>query len=504
MDHELSTEIQQPLNERLDTIAESPSRMQLFLQVQPHLVRVLTVVLQSSDDYLEYLETGLDILTYVTYFSSDVKDSSGNAIPPPALAEVAAAICPYVALFPAIVKAFHEYAYDYIPNMMSPIDNMIGYGTNYFLSASDPTTGHGFVQLTLGMVEKVFTNFSGERSNAREAICAAHLLLSLLHNCAGRIDAAVGPTLGLVLGRLDPKPTQKELPVRIPDGCVPGQAIPVHYFNFDSSVQCPPSAVPGSEVNFVITLPPVECPPNLKLALLQVIASAFFYNAALAFGHLDAAPGLLQKTFECWFKEIDDHGAEWPHLPTKLTILGWSAIMQLPVDRIPGIIRDILPTIISRCLQLVKELDDANQDDDEDDLGEEDDEDEEDEEGGEEEEDEENEEVEDEDDTEDQEEIAYLKSLKNESRKLFAMAKEYQDDGDDEGLYGEEDSYSSPIDDVDELLFFLQTLQRAHGANPEFYGAVQEQLAVDARQNYASVVQRAQQKAVVAAQGTND
>ena len=49
--------------------------------------------------------------------------------------------------------------------------------------------------------------------------------------------------------------------------------------------------------------------------LLQVIASAFFYNAALAFGHLDAAPGLLQKTFECWFKEIDDHGAEWPHLP---------------------------------------------------------------------------------------------------------------------------------------------------------------------------------------------
>jgi hypothetical protein len=116
-------------------------------------------------------------------------------------------------------------------------------------------------------------------------------------------------------------------------------------------------------------------------------------------------------------------------LKTKLTNLGWSAIMQLPVDRIPGIIRDILPTIISRCLQLVKELDDANQDDDEDDLGEEDDEDEEDEEGGEEEEDEENEEVEDEDDTEDQEEIAYLKSLKNESRKLFAMAKEYQDDG---------------------------------------------------------------------------
>ena len=66
--------------------------------------------------------------------------------------------------------------------------------------------------------------------------------------------------------------------------------------------------------------------------------------------------------------------------------------MQLPVDRIPGIIRDILPTIISRCLQLVKELDDANQDDDEDDLGEEDDEDEEDEEEEEEEEDEEKEE----------------------------------------------------------------------------------------------------------------
>ncbi len=59
------------------------------------------------------------------------------------------------------------------------------------------------------------TNQPTKPHKAREAICAAHLLLSLLHNCAGRIDAAVGPTLGLVLGRLDPKPTQKELPVRI-------------------------------------------------------------------------------------------------------------------------------------------------------------------------------------------------------------------------------------------------------------------------------------------------
>jgi len=127
-----------------------------------------------------------------------------------------------------------------------------------------------FVALVLSMAEKVFTN--GGRSNGREAICATHLLLSLLHNAHGRVDAAVGPILGLVLARLSPQPTPTEVSVRIPDGCVEGQPIPVKVLGEKGSVPCPPGAAPGSEVTITVTLPPEPVPDLLKLSLLQVFS----------------------------------------------------------------------------------------------------------------------------------------------------------------------------------------------------------------------------------------
>lgn len=66
-------------------------------------------------------------------------------------------------------------AYDYISNMMSPIDNMIGHATDLFLAGVEPTSGQSYVALVLGMAEKVFSNAG--RSNQRESVCATHLML---------------------------------------------------------------------------------------------------------------------------------------------------------------------------------------------------------------------------------------------------------------------------------------------------------------------------------------
>ena len=58
-----------------------------------------------------------------------------------------------------------------------------------------------------------------------------------------------------------------------------------------------------------------------------------------------------------------------------------------------------------------------------------------------------------------------------------------------------QDEYSSPIDDVDELLYFMQSLQAASSTDPQFYGAVQQALPAETQQMYGALVQRAQIKA---------
>jgi len=41
----------------------------LFAQCQPFLLPVLNTILSPCGDYLEYLESGLEILTFVTYYA---------------------------------------------------------------------------------------------------------------------------------------------------------------------------------------------------------------------------------------------------------------------------------------------------------------------------------------------------------------------------------------------------------------------------------------------------
>jgi len=84
----------------------------------------------------------------------------------------------FLCLSPPFSPTPHHYfyrAYDYIPNMMSPIDNMIGHATDLILASVEPTSGQPYVALIFSMVEKVFSNTG--RSNQRESVCATHLVL---------------------------------------------------------------------------------------------------------------------------------------------------------------------------------------------------------------------------------------------------------------------------------------------------------------------------------------
>ena len=62
-----------------------------------------------------YLENAIDVLTYLTFY--------GEVISPQLWS-----------LFPALYRSFDKWAYDYIGNMIAPIDNYIGRDVPGFLS----------------------------------------------------------------------------------------------------------------------------------------------------------------------------------------------------------------------------------------------------------------------------------------------------------------------------------------------------------------------------------
>ena len=116
--------------------------------------QVLGRIFNPAGDFLEYLENGLEILEFVTVFQPP-GPPAGPAEVAAAKAAAAAGMAPYVEMLPLVAHAFHNWAYDYIPNMVTPIDNMIGNATDLFLAGVEPTSGTSYLGLVLGMAEKV-------------------------------------------------------------------------------------------------------------------------------------------------------------------------------------------------------------------------------------------------------------------------------------------------------------------------------------------------------------
>eukprot|EP00614_Pseudopedinella_elastica_P016143 CAMPEP_0172650106 /NCGR_PEP_ID=MMETSP1068-20121228/242126_1 /TAXON_ID=35684 /ORGANISM="Pseudopedinella elastica, Strain CCMP716" /LENGTH=1202 /DNA_ID=CAMNT_0013464469 /DNA_START=137 /DNA_END=3746 /DNA_ORIENTATION=+ len=487
----------------LSVIVNSDACPALLAEAQPFLLPVLALILDPSGDNLEYLESGLEILTFVTYYSGD--DGEGNrqtAGQRAALKQAAASVmAPYVNFFPALVHAFHNWAYDYIEGMMSPIDNMIGCASDLFLQSVEPTSGQSFVMLTLSMVDKVFNN--GGRNNGKESICATHLLLSLLHNgMPAKLDSALGPIMELTFARLNPAPKATEVLLRVPEGCAEGQPIQTNIHGYEASVPCPPGAQPGCETRVTLEVPPMPVGPKLKTALLQVVASAFYYNPMMTLAWLEAR-GDTASFFNAWFVEMDSQGAEWGHLAAKLHVLALSSLVALPPAQLPNFLAQHLAAMLAKLVAFTKAIEDDNkggtggeegeeeegEDDDEDDDEDEDDEDEDVEDG----EDDDNEAGD--GDAADKVELAYQESLKDmmkggaRMRSAFAEADEDEDD-----LYGDEDDYSSPIDDVDQLLLFFAALQHAQAQHPDLMAQAQAQLPPEAQAACAELLQKAHAK----------
>jgi len=91
----------------------------VYAQIEPFLVPVLSQIFGSSEgEFIEYFEDGIEVLSYLTYngatpFSQQLWQ-----------------------LFEQLIEAVHFWAYDYIIDLIAPLDNYVSRDTHTFLHGS--------------------------------------------------------------------------------------------------------------------------------------------------------------------------------------------------------------------------------------------------------------------------------------------------------------------------------------------------------------------------------
>ncbi|OEU08820.1 ARM repeat-containing protein, partial [Fragilariopsis cylindrus CCMP1102] len=345
--------------------------------------------------------------------------------------------------FPLIYVAFDQWAYDYLNMMVPCLQAYIQKAPDMFLAgkAQLPEGNIPYIDLIVSMVAKTVTN---ERSSESECRHALSLFMGVLHNCHGKVDGYISTINEIVLGKL------------------------------------------GQVVNSDI--------PLTRISIYQVLGSALYYDPQLELAELEKRE-VTQQVFQKWMADAETKDMTDRWLPRKLTVLGLSSILAIPAATLPVSIQSALPSLIDAMIRMTISLkteaeggetaahDDNLPDDDEkeEDIGDVD-------QGF----------GEDEDVTNEVDE-SYRKALQGVTSWDDDMAKFLLGGDWDESEDVDED-FTSPLDRVDELLFFSDTLKAAFQREPEAYQQVQAALPPDSVANCQKVFLAADQMRAQAAQ----
>lgn len=182
-----------------------------------------------------------------------------------------------------------------------------------------------------------------------------------------------------------------------------------------------------------------------RIAMFQVIGSALHYNPKLELEELEKR-GVTEDVFTLWIKDSDQMES-W--LSRKITVLGFASIMLLPASSLPPKIASGISHIIACSTRLMELMETESQiADPEEDIGEV-----------------RNVQNDDEDvrgfgedeDVHNVDDEPYINSLHDEFAR-FLIGDDWENEDDDD--------YVSPIDDIDTLLFYTESLTNAFQREP--------------------------------------
>ncbi|KAB2623036.1 importin-7-like protein [Pyrus ussuriensis x Pyrus communis] len=413
----------------ISTILESVSRLpHLFVQVEPTLLPIMRRMLTT--DGQEVFEEVLEIVSYMTFFSPTISLDMWS-------------------LWPLMMEALAEWAIDFFPNILVPLDNYISRGTAQFLTCKEPD----YQQSLWNMIAAIMADKNMEDGDIEPA---PKLIQVVFQNCRGQVDQWVEPYLRITVERL--RRSEK---------------------------------------------------PYLKCLLIEVIADALYYNAALALSILQNL-GVATEIFNLWFQmlqQVKKSGVranfKREH-DKKVCCLGLTSLMILPAEQLPGealgrVFRAALDLLVAYKEQVAEAAkEEEPEDDDEMDGFPTDDDDEygdgSDKEMG--------------LDAEDGDEVDSVKLQKLAAQaKSFRPSDEYDSDSDDD--FSDDEELQSPIDDVDPFIFFVDAVKAMQASDPlrvhslmqtlDFqYQALANGVAQHAEQRRAEIEKEKMEKAAAA------
>ncbi|AES77885.2 importin beta-like SAD2 isoform X1 [Medicago truncatula] len=400
----------------ISTILESVSRLpHLFVQVEPTLLPIMQRMLTT--DGQEVFEEVLEIVSYMTFFSPSISLDMWS-------------------LWPVMMEALADWAIDFFPNILVPLDNYISRGTAHFLTCKDPD----YQQSLWNMVSSIMADKNMEDN---DIVPAPKLIEVVFQNCRGQVDHWVEPYLRITVERLNR--TEKTY---------------------------------------------------LKCLFMQLIADALYYNAALTLSILQKL-GVASEIFHLWFhllQQVKKSGLranfKREH-EKKVCCLGLISLLALPADLLPGealgrVFRATLDLLVAYKDQVAEAAKEEEAEDDDDMDGFQTDDDDEDGSGF------DKEMGVDADDGEEPDTLT-LRQLA-EQAKSFRPADDDDDDSDDD--YSDDEELQSPIDEVDPFIFFVDTMKVLQSSDPARFESLSKTLEFNYQALANGVAQHAEQRRV--------
>lgn len=400
----------------ISTILESVSRLpHLFVQVEPTLLPIMQRMLTT--DGQEVFEEVLEIVSYMTFFSPSISLDMWS-------------------LWPVMMEALADWAIDFFPNILVPLDNYISRGTAHFLTCKDPD----YQQSLWNMVSSIMADKNMEDN---DIVPAPKLIEVVFQNCRGQVDHWVEPYLRITVERLNR--TEKAY---------------------------------------------------LKCLFMQLIADALYYNAALTLSILQKL-GVASEIFHLWFhllQQVKKSGLranfKREH-EKKVCCLGLISLLALPADLLPGealgrVFRATLDLLVAYKDQVAEAAKEEEAEDDDDMDGFQTDDDDEDGSGF------DKEMGVDADDGEEPDTLT-LRQLA-EQAKSFRPADDDDDDSDDD--YSDDEELQSPIDEVDPFIFFVDTMKVLQSSDPARFESLSKTLEFNYQALANGVAQHAEQRRV--------
>lgn len=95
----------------------------------------------------------------------------------------------------------------------------------------------------------------------------------------------------------------------------------------------------------------------LRLANLEVLIQAVLYNPSAALHLIEASrPGMTRTFFDTWFAAIKTSDLLPRVHDKKLSILALCALLEMPSQGVPELLRDAWPVIVTGILHIFKDL----------------------------------------------------------------------------------------------------------------------------------------------------